>query len=707
MFRGSKRLSDDRFFFVLVVLAVLKTVLARYFVLGEVNPFPGLLLEMALLVVVLGVVDLIPSRRRYLFTLGAYSVLSVLLLAMTVYVAFYAQLFDPRMISVAGQLGTVGGAVGSLIKPIYLLFIIDIPFLVWWAVALGRADKVRIASLATAAAAAELESARPRRSRVRRRVPGRSIWVAGVATVAIAVFAGQLALVRQISSDVDGVAIARLRGLGVAQVSVFLPRGAEEAAQADTADGVIAPVASGAATITPASTTSTLPVTAGSKLQARIDTIRGAENGSRITTFSPGAYAGKNIIMIQVEALNTMVMQKQMGGVDITPNLNALINESWYFPNTYSETGMGNTADAEFVVNSSLYTPKGQAAPVAYADRKISGLPRLLGQQGYDTFTLHQNKIAYWNRKELYAALGFSRYYDSAFFHYQDRFNEMGSSDEVLFRKGNELLREVDATTTPFYAQFITLSAHTPFDVVPQARRPIKTPSDLKGSMMGNYVSSESYSDFAVGQFISQLKADGIWDKSIVVIYGDHTAMNENTLTGKDARVAKQLLGRSYSAADRQRVPLIIHLPGQTKAELATATAGQVDIMPTVADLVGLDLQGTPHMGRSLFVSSNALVPMRSYLPGGTYANDTVVFMPGIGYKDGKAISIQTGSGVDKTERERTDLARVSELTKISDRWVMSLPKRKDVGKLVNSWIPNRDARLAAEPLGALQGGNN
>ncbi|MEI8083297.1 MAG: LTA synthase family protein, partial [Actinomycetes bacterium] len=449
-----------------------------------------------------------------------------------------------------------------------------------------------------------------------------------------------------------------------------------------------------------------LPVTAGSKLQARIETIRGAENGARIVSFPPGEYAGKNIIMIQVEALNTMVMQKQINGVDITPNLNALIGESWYFPNTYSETGMGNTADAEFVVNTSLYTPKGQAAPVTYVGRAIPALPRLLGEQGYDVFTLHQNTAAYWNRKELYATLGFARFYDMDFFGYDDRLNQMGASDEVLFKKGAKVLREVDATTTPFCAEFVTLSAHTPFDVIPQSRRPIRTPADLKGSLIGDYISSETYSDFALGQFISQLKVDGIWDDAIVIIYGDHTAMNETLLSGKDARGARELLGRSYTAADRQRVPLMIHLPGQTKPELVTATAGQVDIMPTIADLVGLDLRGTPHMGRSLFVSSNALVPMRSYLPGGTYANDTVVFTPGVGYKDGKSYSISSGVSVDKTDRERTDLARVLELAKISDKWITGLPMRKDApAKLIDGWIPNKEAREAAKPLGATQSG--
>jgi phosphoglycerol transferase MdoB-like AlkP superfamily enzyme len=221
---------------------------------------------------------------------------------------------------------------------------------------------------------------------------------------------------------------------------------------------------------------------------------------------------------------------------------------------------------------------------------------------------------------------------------------------------------------------------------------------------MGNYISSASYTDFALGKFVAQLKAEGIWDDSIIVIYGDHTSMNETQLSGKDARAARQLLGRSYTAADRQRVPLIIHLPRQTKPEVVTKTAGQVDILPTVADLVGLDLRGTPHMGRSLFVDSNSLVPMRAYLPGGTFANDTVVFMPGVGYKDGRAVSIETAASVDKSDRERTDLARVNELTKISDKWILGLPKRPDAPKkLIDGWIPDKNAREAAKPLGATQ----
>jgi phosphoglycerol transferase MdoB-like AlkP superfamily enzyme len=643
-------------------------------------------------VLLLGIIDVLPPRRWYWLDLAAYAVLSTLLFAMTVYVHFYAQLFDPHMMAMAGQLGSVSDAIGQLIKPVYVLFFIDIPVLALWIVALKRSAKRQRTRMEKMAAAG--------RSRTPRIVyqPQRRSWkVATAVGVALIVLVGQLVTALQVPSYVDGVAIAKSRGLEVAQATVFLPRN-DDSDSSD--DSVVAPgtranpatgTASSAASLTPAG-----------KAAAKIERIRGALEGSRIATFPAGAYEGKNVIVVQVEALDTLVMQKKIDGKTIMPKMNKLIDESWYFPNTYSETGIGNTSDAEFIVNSGLYSPRNQAASVAYADRKIPGLPRLLALSGYDTWTMHTNRATYWNRKELYPALGFDRFYDKPYFHGEDII-AMGSSDEVLFDKAMGVIKSEDASKTPFYTHIITLSSHTPFEFIPMSRRPLKTPSQYAGSLLGNYVSAESYSDLAIGKFIDDLKASGAWDRSIVVFYGDHTAANDNTLDGSDADVARALLGRSYGFADRQRIPLIIHLPGQTKGVTRTDTVGQVDIMPSIADLVGLDISQLPHMGRSVFVNSNALVPFNSYLPGGSFANDTNLFMPGLGFDDGTAVKVADNSKADPGDREANDYKRMLELAKLSDKWVRSLPKRTDAGSLGDAWIPNPEARHAAKPLGAKQ----
>lgn len=686
------------FFVALVALMIVKSWLMRGFAIGAWNPL-GVAFEAAVVLVIMGAIDLIPPRRWYWLDLAAYIVLSVLLFAMTVYVHFYAQLFDPHMMAMAGQLGTVTDAIGQLIKPVYILFFIDIPVLALWVVALRRRAKRQRALAASLAETSQVRSRRRTVIQPRKR----SLPTAALTAVAAAVLVAQVVSAMGVPSYVDGVAIAKARGLGVAQAVVFLPRAVDNSGD-NEANDVLAPGTRASNVATATSKPSTATLTPAGKAEARIERIRGALEGSRIATFAPGAFRGKNVIIVQVEALNTMVMQNKIDGDEITPNLDKVIDESWYFPNTYSETGIGNTADAEFIANSSLFAPRGQAAPVVYADRKVPALPRLIGALGYDTFTMHQNQVQYWNRKELYAALGFNRYYDMPFFHWVDVMG-MGSSDEVLFRKAEGVIKSEEASAVPFYALLITLSAHTPFDFIPQSRRPVKTPSEYKGSLLGNYISAESYSDLAIGQFVDELKKSGMWNKSVVIFYGDHTSMLDNSLDGTDAEAAKALLGRDYGPADRQRIPLIIHLPGQTKPVLNTDTAGQIDIMPTVADLVGIDLTQVPHMGRSLFVGSNGLYPLNSYLPGGSFVNDRVLFMPGIGFDDGSAVNIADDSSAKPTDREQTDYERMLQLTKLSDTWVRGLPKRGDAGKLGDAWIPNMEARKAGASLGVKQRG--
>ena len=668
----------------------------RGFALAAWNPFGAIAFETAFGVLLMGLVDIIPPRRWYWLDLAMYSVISVLFFAITVYVHFYATLFDPHMMAMAGQLGSVSDVIAQLIKPEYVLFFLDIPLIAVWVVLLRKQARKQRERLDRMAALG-----RTRQPRRLVQPQHRSLRVAILTGVALIVVIGQLFTALEVPTYVDGVAIAKSRGLAVAQAAVFLPRLSSDSDD-NSDNSLVAPGVRVASASTTSAAAAAASLTPGGKMEAKIERIRGALEGSRITTFSPGAFRGKNVIIVQVEALDTIVMQKKIDGKEIMPNLNKLIDQSWYFPNTYSETGIGNTADAEFIVNSSLFAPRSQAAPVVYADRKVPALPRLIGALGYDTFTMHTNRVTYWNRKELYGALGFSHYYDAPFFHFTDII-AMGPSDEVLFSKALNVAESDDAKKTPFYGQFITLSSHTPFEFIPESRRPVRTPPEYKGSLLGNYISAESYSDLAIGKFIAGLKKDKIWDKSIVIFYGDHTWALDNSLDGTDAKAARALLGRAYGPADRQRIPLIIHLPGQTKGTTRTDTAGQIDIMPTVADLVGIDLTQIPHVGRSVFVNSNALVPLNSYLPGGSFLNDDVLFMPGLGFDDGDAVTIANDSSIKPTDREADDYKRMLALTKLSDKWVMSLPKRKDAGSLGKAWIPNVDARKAAAPLGAKQ----
>src|SRR5690606_30493531 len=126
--------------------------------------------------------------------------------------------------------------------------------------------------------------------------------------------------------------------------------------------------------------------------------------------------AGKNLIVIQMESLQNFVLDLEIDGVEITPNMNKLLTESYYFNNFYQQVGQGNTSDAEYVVNTSLYIPERGAATQMYANKQLPSLPKLLKQENYTSATFHTNVVEFWNRAELYSSLGFDHYYDAQYF---------------------------------------------------------------------------------------------------------------------------------------------------------------------------------------------------------------------------------------------------------------------------------------------------
>ena len=120
---------------------------------------------------------------------------------------------------------------------------------------------------------------------------------------------------------------------------------------------------------------------------------------------------GKNLIVIQLEAFQDFVINAYYNGQEITPNLNRLLeNDTLYFDRYYSNTGKGNTADAEFSSLNSLYPLIDGEIYRLYEDNTFRGLPWLMREQGYRAFAVHGFEGEFWNREYAYPYQGFEDY---------------------------------------------------------------------------------------------------------------------------------------------------------------------------------------------------------------------------------------------------------------------------------------------------------
>lgn len=387
-----------------------------------------------------------------------------------------------------------------------------------------------------------------------------------------------------------------------------------------------------------------------------------------------GSQKGKNVIVIQMEAFQNFPLHQSLDGQELTPVLNGLAGEGFYFPHVFQQVGPGNTSDAEFMSNTSVYPIATLAMSTGFGDRELPGLPRLLRDKGYEAYTFHVNKVGFWNRNELYPALGFNGYYDKGYFK-NDHFNAFGASDEQLYATAVEKLAALQKKGTPFYAQLVTASSHHPFQI-PDSFKKIKVPENLQGTMLGNYLTAVNYTDYAVGTLIDGLKQQGMWDDTVLVLYGDHFGLQPKEVP---AEQVEEALGTPYDdRISRFNIPLIIHVPGMEQGQVVERTGGQLDVLPTVANLLGVSLkdEGFTAFGHDLLNIDSNVVGMRYYLPTGSFFNDEVMFVPGKSFADGEAISLDTYEPVEDFSKYQTDYDYILKLMGLSDEYVKLLPQR-------------------------------
>ncbi|MRN54172.1 LTA synthase family protein [Paenibacillus monticola] len=402
-----------------------------------------------------------------------------------------------------------------------------------------------------------------------------------------------------------------------------------------------------------------------------VDKLKGI--GTTDSSSFQGAAKGKNLIILQMEAFQNFLLGLKIDGQEITPNLNRLLGDnSLYFPNFYQMVGQGNTSDAEFVVNTSFYIPPRGAATTSYVDRVLPSLPRLLQENGYQTATFHTNDVKFWNRSELYSSLGWEHYYDHDFFGDEDTFF-FGASDEVLYRKTADKLKDMSAGGQPFYAQVISMSAHHPF-TIPEEKFRMKMPERYEGTFVGDYIRAQNYADVAFGQFVEELKANGLWDNSVIMIYGDHMGLPIYSLDHDDKELMTEIYGHDYSYANMLNIPLIIHGGGNTDSQTLEQVGGEVDIMPTAAGLLGVSMKNNLHFGQDLLSEKYNLLPERYYLPSGSFIANSGLLIPGNSFEDNTQFQLATGG--QKPSATEDEYNRALRLLLLSDNYVTQLPEK-------------------------------
>ncbi|MDK1735960.1 LTA synthase family protein [Dellaglioa algida] len=321
--------------------------------------------------------------------------------------------------------------------------------------------------------------------------------------------------------------------------------------------------------------------------------------GSNIQYY--GKAKGKNVFVLHLESFQQFMIDYKWDGQEVTPTINKYYHDqnTLSFDNFFHQVGQGKTSDAEMMLESSLYgLPSGSAMTTYGTQNTFQSAPAILDQKGYSTAAFHGNVGSFWNRNNTYKSFGYQYFFSEPYYDVKTNYKVgYGMKDKIFLKQSTKYIEQLPQ---PFYAKLITLTNHYPYDLDSANVSIKKTTTD--DSTVDGYVQTSKYLDQSFEEFVSYLKKSGLYKNSMIVMYGDHYGISNN-----HKKAIAQLLGKkevtSYDLTMFQKVPFMIHmdgLKGGLKGGINHTYGGEIDVLPTLLDLLGVKNTDTVQFGNDL-----------------------------------------------------------------------------------------------------------
>ncbi len=134
-------------------------------------------------------------------------------------------------------------------------------------------------------------------------------------------------------------------------------------------------------------------------------------------------------------------------------------------------------------------------------------------------------------------------------------------------RRMNDLLRTLEDTQEPIFAQVHLLATHGPY-FSPDRRVYSVEQEQNEGWMIDFYDDAVLSFDAYIGELVNQLKNSGQFERTILVLFSDH----------------------AMAFQSNERTPLLIHFPGDQHQGQIQTNVQSLDIAPTIVDYLGIPI---------------------------------------------------------------------------------------------------------------------
>lgn len=311
-----------------------------------------------------------------------------------------------------------------------------------------------------------------------------------------------------------------------------------------------------------------------------------------------------DVVLLMLESFAaSMVERRTPDGRAITPVFDAFAREGVFVERFYSNSIQ--TSKGQFAtLFSAMPSIRGKEFE-PFADRSFLSLPALLRGYGYRTVFLQAYKDAgYDNTRSFLSRNGFDVVQSvSEFMRPGDEASVWGwgLQDDVFYRRCLERLDEIrrESGDRPLFVVLATISNHMPFTYLPAEHQGLHPGA---ADPLGRFENSINLADRHFATFLEGLRRRPRLDAGLLLVTADHS-----TPTGEHGYFNNEV----HADEEFFRIPLALRWRGHLAPQrIADVPFSQMDIAPTVVDLLRLPVARHPFEGVSLFEPARRLHPI-------------------------------------------------------------------------------------------------
>lgn len=294
-----------------------------------------------------------------------------------------------------------------------------------------------------------------------------------------------------------------------------------------------------------------------------------------------GIAEGKSVFVVQLESVQEFVIGREINGKPITPNLNQFLAENIHISNMHASS-YTTTADSEHSFINAIYPSENGEAFSKYYSNTYDDIFKKYKKAGYTNVYAHGNYDTFWNRKNVFSKYDVDKVYFIDSFKDTSELIRTYLSDELLYKQIFDMLPQ---TEEPLFVDLVAASSHKPFNLEGIQNKENKVSIDVgkyAGSELGNYLEAVNYADYAFGIFLEELKTRGLYENTVLFVYGDHygmTMQDENLIEflGED----KENYNQARMQFEFSNVACGMRIPGVQNICIDYPVS-KVDIKPTL-----------------------------------------------------------------------------------------------------------------------------